>query len=180
MDHVRIALAQVNVTVGDLCANTLKIQQYLEAARDASVQIIAFPELAVSGYPPEDLLLKPAFGRACRKAIDEIAQSCSGLVAIVGFPEPADDLYNSAAVISGKEVVAVYRKQFLPNYGVFDEDRYFKPGEGIQVFSTPEFTFGVSICEDIWYPAGPPEIQALQGGAELLINISASPYHAGK
>src|SRR5579859_1557552 len=164
MDQLRVALAQINVTVGDLSGNTNKIQRYIDQAREASAQIVAFPELAISGYPPEDLLLKPAFERACRRAVEEIARSCHGLVAIVGFPEQADDLYNSAAMIVGGEIVAVYRKQYLPNYGVFDEDRYFKSGEGIQVFSAPNLTFGVSICEDIWYPTGPPEIQALHGG----------------
>jgi NAD+ synthase (glutamine-hydrolysing) len=136
--------------------------------------------MAVSGYPPEDLLLKPSFARSCLKGVQEIATECSGIIAVIGFPEAHDDLYNSAAVIADREIVGVSRKHYLPNYGVFDEDRYFQAGHETVVFSENGWTFGVSICEDIWYPEGPPAAQALYGDAHLLVNISASPYQAGK
>jgi NAD+ synthase (glutamine-hydrolysing) len=180
MDPLRIALAQINSTVGDFQGNALRIRTAITAAREADARVVVFPELALCGYPPEDLLLKPSFITASRRALDEVAEACAGIVAIVGFPERADDLYNSAAVICDGRIVGITRKQYLPNYGVFDEDRYFRPGNETQVFHGPSYVFGVSICEDIWYPVGPPDIQALYGGAELLINISASPYHSGK
>lgn len=180
MASVRVALAQINVTVGALRENARAILAGVDQARACGAHIVAFPELAISGYPPEDLLLKPSFLKACRKVLDEIADSCRELVAIVGFPEGTDDLYNSAALVCGGKVAGVYRKHYLPNYGVFDEDRYFKPGLQVPVFHFSNWWLGISICEDIWYPAGPPELEALQGGAELLVNISASPYHAGK
>jgi NAD+ synthase (glutamine-hydrolysing) len=177
---VRIALAQVNCTVGDLRGNAAKISEHIKRARNAGARLVVFPEMAVSGYPPEDLLLKPSFARSCLKYVREIATECGGIIAVIGFPEAADDLYNSAAIIADKEIVGVSRKHYLPNYGVFDEDRYFQAGNETVVFSENEWTFGVSICEDIWYPEGPPATQALYGDAHLLVNISASPYHAGK
>jgi NAD+ synthase (glutamine-hydrolysing) len=177
---LRIALAQVNCTVGDLCGNAEKISEHIRRARNAGARLVVFPEMAVSGYPPEDLLLKPSFARSCLKSIQKIATECSGIIAVIGFPEAHDDLYNSAAVIADREIVGVSRKHYLPNYGVFDEDRYFQAGQEIVVFSENGWTFGVSICEDIWYPEGPPAAQALYGDAHLLVNISASPYHVGK
>jgi len=180
MRQLRIALGQINATVGDLPGNADKIRSYISDAQEAGAQIVAFPELAVSGYPPEDLLQKPAFIRTCREYLEAVAQACKGIIAIIGFPEESDDLYNAAAIVGEGQILGVYRKHYLPNYGVFDEDRYFKPGLQVPVFANPEWTLGVSICEDIWYPAGPHEVQAGHGGAEILVNISASPYHAGK
>jgi NAD+ synthase (glutamine-hydrolysing) len=177
---LRIALAQINCTVGDLRGNAGKIADHIKRAQDAGARVVVFPEMAVSGYPPEDLLLKPSFTRSCLKYLQGIAAECSGIIAVIGFPEALDDLYNSAAVIADKEIVGVSRKHYLPNYGVFDEDRYFQAGNETLVFSGNGWTFGVSICEDIWYPEGPPATQALHGDAHLLINISASPYHIGK
>ncbi len=180
MKTLRIALAQINTTVGDLAGNARKIHERIDEARATSAHLVVFPELAIPGYPPEDLLLNPAFLDGCRKRLEEIARSCRGIVAVIGFPEKADDLYNSAAIVCDGEVVDIYRKHFLPNYGVFDEDRYFQAGREVSVGGGPGWTFGVSICEDIWYTDGPPAVQALQGDAELLINISASPFHAAK
>jgi NAD+ synthase (glutamine-hydrolysing) len=180
MVRVRLGLAQINATVGGVRENCACIVSRINEARTAGVHVVVFPELAVSGYPPEDLLLKPSFLEICGKSVEQIADACSGIVAIVGFPEKADDLYNSAAVICDGKIVGIYRKCYLPNYGVFDEDRYFKAGQQTSVYVFSGWTLGVSICEDIWYPAGPSEAQALDGGADLLVNISASPYHAGK
>lgn len=177
---LRIALAQVNCSVGDLRGNAAKIAENIKRARNAGARLVVFPEMAVSGYPPEDLLLKPSFARSCFKYVREIAQECIGIIAVIGFPEADDDLYNSAAIIADREIVGVSRKHYLPNYGVFDEDRYFQAGQETVVFSEKGWAFGVSICEDIWYPEGPPSAQALYGDAHLLVNISASPYHAGK
>ncbi len=177
---LRIALAQVNCTVGDLCGNAGKISEHIKQARDAGARLVVFPEMAVSGYPPEDLLLKPSFARSCLEYVQKIATECSGIIAVIGFPEAQDDLYNSAAVIADSEIVGICRKHYLPNYGVFDEDRYFQAGDETIVFSESGWKFGVSICEDIWYPEGPPAAQALYGDAHLLVNISASPYHVGK
>ena len=179
MTTVRVALAQINPTVGDLAGNEKKILAYISRAREAEVDIVAFPELAVPGYPPEDLLLKPSFVAANLEHLRRIARSTTGVTAVVGFVDRKDDLYNAAAVLHGGEVAAVYHKAYLPNYAVFDEDRYFRPGERPLVFYLGKVAVGVSICEDIWYPAGPTKDQAL-AGAQLVINISASPYHAGK
>ena len=177
---MRIALAQINVVVGDLKGNVKRILDALQRARAEGADLVAFPELVVSGYPPEDLLLKPSFIRACRSSLDEIAAASRYIIAIVGFPQGSDDLYNAAAVICDGELAGIYGKHYLPNYGVFDEERYFGAGNETPIFGTEEWAFGVSICEDIWHPAGPVEQQALLGSAELLVNISASPYHAGK
>jgi len=177
---LRIALAQINCTVGDLCGNAGKISDYIKRARSAGARLLVFPEMAVSGYPPEDLLLRPSFTRSCFKYLQRITAECSGIIAVVGFPEALDDLYNSAAVIANREIVGITRKHYLPSYGVFDEDRYFQAGHETLVFSENGWTFGVSICEDIWYPEGPAAAQALHGDAHLLVNISASPYHVGK
>src|SRR5215469_2435414 len=177
---LRIALAQTNCTVGELRGNAGKISEYIQRARSAGARLVVFPEMAISGYPPEDLLLKPSFSRSCLKYLQGIAAECSGIIAVVGFPEALDDLYNSAAIIADREIAGVSRKHYLPNYGVFDEDRYFQAGHETLVFSENGWAFGVSICEDIWYPEGPPATQALQGDAHLLVNISASPYHLGK
>lgn len=177
---VRIALAQLNFTVGDLSGNAARICQHVVSARDGGAQLVVFPEMAVSGYPPEDLLLKPSFVRSCFKSLQRVATECYGIIAVVGFPEASNDLFNSAAIIVDREIVGVSRKHYLPNYGVFDENRYFQEEHEVFVFAESEWTFGVSICEDIWYPQGPPMAQALYGDAQLLVNISASPYHVGK
>ena len=177
---LRIALAQMNATVGDLAGNRDKIIEGLEKARKAGAHVVAFPELAITGYPPEDLLLKPDFVGSAQRILDEIAPTTKGLVAIIGCLWVEDDLYNGAAVFSDGQLRAVYNKHFLPNYGVFDENRYFQVGKKNLVFSFGEALFGVSICEDIWYPNGPPHFQADLGGAQLLINISSSPYYLGK
>ncbi|MDQ7030593.1 MAG: NAD+ synthase [Ardenticatenia bacterium] len=181
MRTVRLALAQLNMTVGAIEENTRKIVDTLARARAQGANLVLFPELAISGYPPEDLLLKPDFLEANLRALDEIRQATADITAVVGYPAADDyDIYNAAAVLQNGKLVGMYRKHYLPNYGVFDENRYF--GEGLE---SPVFDFagdivGVSICEDIWYPVGPPQIQALAGGAELLANISASPYYRGK
>jgi NAD+ synthase (glutamine-hydrolysing) len=179
MTSLRIALAQVNVTVGDVAGNVRKIISHVERARAAGADLVVLPELAVTGYPPEDLLLKPGFIAANRAALDEIAAATTGLTAVVGFADVQDDLYNAAAILHDGALAGVYHKQYLPTYGVFDEDRYFRAGDATPLFELGEVILGVSVCEDIWYPSGPPEAQA-QAGAQVLVNISASPYHAGK
>jgi len=180
MTRWRIAMAQINTLVGDLEGNARKIETGIHRARELGADLVLFPELAVTGYPPEDLLLKPAFLEANLAIVARLARATQGITAIVGFADVGDDVYNAAAILHDGAWLHTYRKQYLPNYAVFDEDRYFRRGEAIPVYRRNGIAFGVSICEDIWYPAGPPEIQALQGGARLLVNISASPYHAGK
>jgi NAD+ synthase (glutamine-hydrolysing) len=177
---LRIALAQINTTVGDLRGNVGKILERVASARSLGADLVVFPELAVTGYPPEDLLLKPQFIEANREALNEVAAAAGDLLVVVGFVDRQDDIYNAVAVCQDGEVVAVAHKSYLPNYGVFDEERYFRAGEGPSVLSWDDLTFGVNVCEDIWYPGGPTEAQAFVGGAQLIINISASPYHAGK
>lgn len=178
--RVRIALAQINAIVGDLTGNLHKVEEFLRQAQAAGAHFVLFPEMALTGYPPEDLLLKPTFLKANRAALMQLARLTEGITAVVGYADVTDDVYNAAAILHDGRWVHTYHKHYLPNYGVFDEDRYFRPGRENPVFVRGEVTFGVSICEDIWYPAGPPETQALEGGAQLLFNISASPYHMGK
>ena len=175
----RIALAQINSTVGDLAGNEAKIAEGIARAREVGADLVAFPELAVTGYPPEDLLLKPSFVAANLEAIERIAGLTQGITAVVGFVDKGTDLHNAAAVLHDGELAAVYHKIYLPNYGVFDEDRYFSSGDLPLILDLDGVTVGISICEDIWYPSGPLDPQAL-AGAQLAINISASPYHAGK
>jgi len=179
MTMFRIALAQINATVGDLAGNEAKIVDGIARAREAGADLVAFPELAVTGYPPEDLLLKPSFVAANLEAIERIAGLTRGITAIVGFVDKDTDLHNAAAVLHDGKLAAVHHKIYLPNYSVFDEDRYFGAGDLPLLLNLGEATIGISVCEDIWYPAGPLELQAL-AGAQLAINISASPYHAGK
>ncbi|MBL8191290.1 MAG: NAD+ synthase, partial [Acidobacteria bacterium] len=179
MTTIRIALAQINTTVGDFAGNTAKIVASIEQARQLGADIVAVPELALTGYPPEDLLLKPQFIAANRKALNEVISASKGIISIVGFVDRTTDIHNAAAVICDGELKAVYRKNFLPNYSVFDEYRYFDAGQSAPIFAYGDVLFGVNICEDIWYPGGPTQVQAL-AGAQLIINISASPYHAGK
>jgi NAD+ synthase (glutamine-hydrolysing) len=179
MTTIRIALAQINPIVGDFASNTAKIVSSIEQARQAGADIVAVPELALTGYPPEDLLLKPQFIAANLKALDEIIAASTGIISIVGFVDRTTDIHNAAAVICDGELKGVYHKTFLPNYSVFDEYRYFDAGQSAPIFAYGDVLFGVNICEDIWYPGGPTQIQAL-AGAQVIINISASPYHAGK
>lgn len=179
MSSIRFALAQINTTVGDFAGNTAKIIASIEQARQFGADIVAVPELALTGYPPEDLLLKPQFITANRKALDEVISASKGIISIIGFVDRTTDIHNAAAVICDGELKAVYRKNFLPNYSVFDEYRYFDAGQSAPIFAYGDVLFGVNICEDIWYPGGPTQMQAL-AGAQLIINISASPYHAGK
>jgi NAD+ synthase (glutamine-hydrolysing) len=176
---LRIALAQINTTVGDIEGNTAKIKDFLAQARAHGAQLAVFPELAVSGYPPEDLLLKTHFLAAARRAVDEIAGEVKGMMALVGFPEHAEDVYNSLAVLADGEIHGVYRKMFLPNYGVFDEHRYFQVGDSPALVRLNGTTIGLTVCEDIWEP-GPPASEEALAGAEVIVNVSASPYHRGK
>jgi NAD+ synthase (glutamine-hydrolysing) len=177
--NLRIALAQINTTVGDLAGNEQKILDGLVHARGLGVDLVVFPELAVPGYPPEDLLLKPSFVTANLACVERLAAEATGITAVVGFVDRSDDLYNAAAILHEGRVAAKYHKTYLPTYAVFDEDRYFRSGERPVIFSLGEAVVGVTICEDIWYPGGPAKLEAL-AGAQLVINISASPYHAGK
>ncbi|HEV7752481.1 MAG TPA: NAD+ synthase [Baekduia sp.] len=176
---MRLALQQLNATVGDLAGNEAAIREGIAQAKSAGAQIVAFPELAITGYPPEDLLLKEHFLRDARDAVERLAEDAQGIVAIVGFPERADDVYNAMAVLADGELQGIYRKMRLPNYGVFDEVRYFQAGTQPAVIEVGGVTVGLTICEDDWVPDGPIVDEAL-AGAELVINISASPYQAGK
>jgi NAD+ synthase (glutamine-hydrolysing) len=179
MTTLRIALAQINTTVGDLPGNERLIRTSIARARDLGADIVAFPELAVPGYPPEDLLLKPSFVEANLETLERITEDTVGITAVVGFVDRDDDIYNAVAVLHGGERAAVYHKTYLPNYSVFDEERYFRAGARPLVVSLGEARIGINVCEDVWYPAGPTKAQAL-GGADVVINVSASPYHAGK
>jgi NAD+ synthase (glutamine-hydrolysing) len=177
---LKLALCQVNPTVGDLQGNAMLIRQGLADARQTGAQLALFGELALTGYPPEDLLLREDFLTDTGAALHELASEARQVVAIVGFPErAAGGVYNSAAVLAGGEIAHIYRKMHLPNYGVFDEQRYFKPGQAGLTFELGGHTVGVTVCEDLWVP-GPPATAEAQAGAGLIVNISASPYHAGK
>ncbi|TAK23383.1 MAG: NAD+ synthase [Chloroflexota bacterium] len=175
----RVALAQINTKVGDLDGNAALIRSAIAEARSLGADIVALPELAITGYPPEDLLLKPSFIRDSRRQIETIATDCRDITAIVGFVDEDGDIYNAAAVLHGGRVAAVHRKVYLPTYGVFDEDRYFRAGDSCAVIKLNGVKIGISVCEDIWYPTGPMTAQAA-AGAEVIININASPYHRGK
>ncbi len=182
MARLRIALAQINPTVGDLDANVAKICAAYDEAEAAGCDIVAFPELAITGYPPEDLVLKPGFVAANQQALATIAARTRRCVAVVGFVDADRDLYNAAAVCVDGAVVGTYRKRVLPNYAVFDEARYFTPGDDndpYELYVIGGVKVGVSICEDVWSPTGPLAEQAA-GGAELNININGSPFHNGK
>ncbi|MCL0060948.1 NAD+ synthase [Dehalococcoidia bacterium] len=179
MSSFRIGLAQVNCTVGDLEGNTAKILHYIDRARAMQVDLLCFPEMAITGYPPEDLLLKPEFITGNLEKLDVIVRHSAAIALVVGFVDSRDGLYNAAAVAYDGELCGIYHKTCLPNYGVFDENRYFQPGTKAPIFVINGVSIGVSICEDIWYPTGPASRQA-SAGAEVIVNISASPYHAGK
>ena len=176
---MRLALAQINTVVGDLDGNRDRILAAIAEARGAQADLVLVPELAVTGYPPEDLLLRPGFVRAARERVEAIAAACTDVVALVGAPWFDRDLYNACAVCADGGVQAVYRKRFLPNYGVFDEHRYFASGRDLLLLRLGETLIGPTICEDVWQP-GPPATDLALAGAELIVNLSASPYHVGK
>jgi NAD+ synthase (glutamine-hydrolysing) len=176
---MRIALAQVNPTVGDLTGNSRLVIEWIDRARQAGADIVCFPELVITGYPPEDLVLKPSFVRDNLAQLDQIAQATKGIAAVVGFVDQDGDIFNAAAFLCDGEIKAVYHKVFLPNYGVFDEKRYFQPGHRSPMVDLKGLRIGLSVCEDCWFPSGPMAWQA-HHGAKLLININGSPYHYGK
>jgi NAD+ synthase (glutamine-hydrolysing) len=196
MRILRIAMAQINPTVGDLSGNARLIKAWIKEARKAKADVVTFPELAVTGYPPEDLLLKPRFVAENRRVLEDIAKECTGILAVVGYVGQGvaaqertarplivsaghHELSNAAAILSERRVLATYAKWLLPNYGVFDESRYFRPGRSLPLLGLRGMTIGVNICEDIWFPDGPTRLQAA-AGAEVIININASPFHVGK
>ena len=177
---VRVALAQMNQTVGDLDGNEARLLEAIRRARDEGAQVLVTPELAISGYPPEDLLLRRSFLAAAREKLENVASKTGDLLAIIGFPDCVDGkLYNAAAICHADRVVDIYQKHLLPNYGVFDEDRYFEPGTGYVLIETEQSVLGVCVCEDAWSPTGP--VASLgDAGAQVVFNINASPYHKGK
>ncbi|HWH43264.1 MAG TPA: NAD+ synthase [Thermoleophilaceae bacterium] len=178
-EPLRVALAQMNATVGDIDGNAARIGDFCARARAEGASLVVFPELALTGYPPEDLLLKTHFLDSAGAALERLALEIEGITAIIGFPERREDVYNAAAVVSGGEVRAVYRKMYLPNYGVFDEQRYFQAGLEPALVEVNGAALGLSVCEDIWEP-GPPATSEALAGAQVIVNLSASPYHAGK
>jgi len=179
MRRIRVGLAQINPTVGAIEANARLVLDWMERARAAGCDLVAFPELALTGYPPEDLLFKTAFIEANLRALADVARQSRGITAVVGYVDKRDDIFNAAAVLHDGAQVGTYHKQYLPNYGVFDENRYFQSGTEAPVFVVGDTVLAANICEDIWYPTGPTTLQAL-AGAELVVTINASPYHAGK
>jgi NAD+ synthase (glutamine-hydrolysing) len=176
---IRIALAQVNATVGDVEGNAELVREWIGRARAADAQIVVFPELVLSGYPAEDLLLKPHFLAACANALPGIAEASAGIVSLVGFPQRDGGVRNAAAILADGEIHGAYYKSLLPNYGVFDERRYFEPGPGPALIEIGQVRIGLTICEDIWFPGPPASVEAL-AGASLIVNPSASPYHRGR
>ena len=179
MRTFRLAMAQMNATVGDIDGNTERIIASIREASSLGADLVAFPELALPGYPPEDLLLKPQFIRENQERLRQIAAECVDIAAVVGFIDSDSDIYNAAAFIHNGEVIGNYRKMYLPNYGVFDEDRYFAAGNECPVYTVNGTPVGVNICEDIWYATGPAVVQRA-AGAEVIVNINGSPFHAGK
>ena len=179
MRNLRLAMAQINTTVGDLEGNTAKVLEYIRKAHEQQADIVVFPEMAIPGYPPEDLLFKPSFIRSNIEKMHEVVANSQGITVVVGFVDSQGDIYNAAAVAHDGQLVGVYHKMYLPNYGIFDEDRYFKAGSQCPVFVVNGIHIGVNICEDIWYALGPAAVQR-EAGAEIIININGSPYHAGK
>src|SRR5436190_7480191 len=180
MRSIRLALAQLNPTVGDLEGNFQRVVESIEQARRLAVDVLAFPEMMITGYMPEDLLLKPSFIDRAIERTHALEPFTTGMTVIVGTVERDLQLFTSAAILHDGRWGGSYRKRYLPNYGVFDENRYFMAARTSPVFSRGGTVLGISICEDIWYPGGPVEEQVIRGGAEILINLSASPYHAGK
>ena len=195
MKTFRLAMAQMNPVLGDLEGNTQSICRRIKEARKAKVDAVVFPELAITGYPPEDLLLKPRFLCDAIRMVERIVKESRGVCVVVGclasnqnheqsstqiIPSALSRLYNAALVIADQKIYGTYAKRHLPNYGVFDERRYFHPGKKIPVFVINGIVVGVNICEDIWYPDGPTRVQSLVGGADLIVNINASPFQSGK
>ncbi len=180
MNTIRIGMAQINCTVGDLAGNTEKVLEYTAKAKEMSVDILSFPEMAITGYPPEDLLLKSDFIDENLKYLDIIKNKTGNICVVVGFVNRKKGIYNAAAVIKNKKIAGIYHKMLLPNYGVFDEKRYFKEGDEYKIFSLNDINFGVTICEDIWFEDGPVKVLSFAGNAEIIININSSPYHLGK
>jgi NAD+ synthase (glutamine-hydrolysing) len=180
MPRLRLAAAQLNLVVGDLDGNAARILETYERAEEAGADLVAFPELAITGYPPEDLLLRPAFVAQAGEALEKVAARTGRAAAVIGFPQPDTDLYNAAAVCATGKVLGVYRKHLLPNYAVFDEERYFEPwpGDG-PLFVVGGVRVGMSVCEDAWSASGPILTQAA-AGADLIVNINASPFYAGR
>jgi NAD+ synthase (glutamine-hydrolysing) len=176
---MRIALAQVNPTVGDLSGNARLVVDWIDRAREAGADIVCFPELVVTGYPPEDLVLKPSFVRDNIAQLEWIARATNHISAVVGFVDEDGDIFNAAAFLQDGEIKATFHKVFLPNYGVFDEKRYFEPGHRCPIVELDGVRIGLSVCEDCWFPSGPMAWEA-HHGAQLLININGSPYHYGK
>ncbi|MBU4320974.1 MAG: NAD+ synthase [Nitrospinae bacterium] len=180
MKTIKIALAQINPTVGGIEGNVLKICDYIQQAREKKSSLVIFPELSITGYPPEDILLKRHFIDDNLEALSRVIENTKDIAAVVGFVDRKDSiLYNAAAIIQNCRMIGVYHKVFLPNYGVFDEYRYFRAGTETPVYRIEDINIGVNICEDIWYPEGPAKYQAI-AGAEVIFNINASPYHMGK
>ena len=179
MRQLRIGMAQINTTMGDFPGNKGKILKTIEDARALGIDLLTFPELAICGYPPEDLLFKPQFISENLKVLNEVVRNSTGITVVVGFVDAKEDIYNAAAVIHDGRLIDIYHKIHLPNYGVFDENRYFQAGKRVPVYRIADIGIGINICEDIWNEAGPATVQACSG-AEVIINISASPYHAGK
>ncbi|MEE9253155.1 MAG: NAD+ synthase [Thermodesulfobacteriota bacterium] len=177
---IRVVLSQINTCVGALESNVSKIIEYIDAAKAQGADIVCFPELAVTGYPPEDLLLKPSFIEDNIKALQRVKEASGSITVIVGFVDKQEDIYNAAAVIHNGEIVDVYHKRYLPNYSVFDENRYFQCGMRSPVYRLNGTLFGVNICEDVWYPGDPIREQAVLGNAEIIFNISSSPYYVSK
>ena len=175
----RLALAQINTTVGDIPGNTAKILEYLDRARQAHADLVAFPELAITGYPPEDLVLRPAFLKDNLAAMEQVMAASQGIAVLVGFVSLDPDTANAAALGYDGKLVDIYQKMYLPNYGVFDEDRYFMRGNTCPVYTINGVKVGVGICEDVWYSVGPIAVQR-DAGAEVIVNINGSPFHAGK
>ncbi len=177
---IRVAAAQINTTVGDIDGNARLIEEWIGRAQEQGADLVAFPELTITGYPPEDLVLYDNFIAANRAALGRIAQTVGDIVALVGFVDSEDgSLFNAAAVLYRRKVVATYRKIHLPNYGVFDERRYFTAGNECPILSIRGIKVGISICEDIWEPVGPSEVQCA-AGAQVIVNLNASPYESGK
>ncbi len=179
MRRLRISMAQINTTVGDFKGNLIKILGVIDQAKGLKADIVTLPELAVCGYPPEDLLFKPQFIQANLDALKQIAPATKDICAVVGFVDAEGDIYNAAAIFNDGQLAGVYHKIYLPNYGVFDENRYFRAGTDCPIYTINGVNIGITICEDIWYESGPANLQAY-AGAEVIINISASPYHADK